>query len=631
MTDHRYIKVILPLKLAWEPLYRIPADAAVCVGSRVRVPFAGRSYIAVASEMDAVPDVDPARIRMISGVEEHLGLIDVRELSLWRFISDYYLCTVGEVYKLAYPAVRTAGEETAANVILRQEARKAREAENLARRIDRLRERLARKDEALANKHNDNVTARLAADRARIARELEALLSVDATPEVAASTDDWCGQLLPPAQPSREAAEAAEGIAAGKAVLISGGGQRIGIALELISSCLSKGHDVLFLVPDIKLAKHLQEKLSMHFGSFLRLVHSEESAARRRDTAALLRQNVPGRGHKPTLVLGTRSALFLPYRNLGLVIIGDEHDYAYKQDSAPRYNCRDTAVVLGGLHSAGVILTSPTPSLESLLNCRSGRYLSVQVPSSEMDIKVIDTTVERKKNGMAGSLSRKLMEAINESLKRGGKVLLLRPWGPVEDLGEELAGHWPDAFGDGRIAVMSTFDARRADISDVSLLCMVNAETMLGRQDFRADERALQTLEQLRSRLSGLMIVQTRQGSHQVFSRNTDTAELLLAERKLFNYPPFTRMVDVIVRDSNEARLELLSSALAGILAEWHPIGPYTPVKGYAPAEGTRHIRIILPRNSSLRANKKKIADTVSDFEESRKYLGHILLDVDPV
>lgn len=631
MDDWRYIKVILPLKLAWEPFYRIPADTAVCVGSRVRVIFAGRMYVAVVVLIDAVPDVDLSRVREISGVEEHLDIIGEKELALWHFISDYYLCTIGEVYKLAYPAVKTAGEETAANAILRRELRMAREAESLARKIERLKERLAGKDKAMLKKHGDKVTAQLAADRERIVRELEALQSVDATQEVAASTDNWSGQLLPAGLPSPGAAETAEGIAAGKTVLIRGGGQRAGIELEMIHSVLSQGRDVLFLVPDIKLARKLRDLLRLSFGDFLHVVHSEESAAKRRETAALLRLNLPGSGRKPTLVLGTRSALFFPYQNLGLVIVEEEHDYSYKQETAPRYNIRDTAVLLGSLHSAGVILASPTPSLESLLNCMSGKYLCVRVPSSGMVMEVIDTTVERKKNGMVGSLSRKLMVHIDDTLTAGGRVLLLRPWGPLDELEEEVAGRWPLALSEGRMAVMTTFDAKRADLSGISLLGIVNAEAMLGKQDFRADERAVQTLEQLRSRLDGLMVVQTRQGGHQVFTRGAEISDILLAERKLVNYPPYTRMLDIIVRDSNESRLELLSSALSGILTEWHPIGPYAPLKGNNPVEATRHIRVILPRNASLGANKKKIAGIVGDFEQSRKYPGHIILDVDPV
>lgn len=630
MNDRRYIQVILPLKLAWEPFYSIPADAEVRRGSRVRVNFAGREYVAVVTGTSEAPDVSPARIKDIIRVEERLEPIGDRELSLWRFISEYYLCTVGEVYKLAYPAIKTSGEETAANITLRREERLAREAEKHSRKIQKLRERLARKEEALGKKHSDKVAAQLAADRNRTACELEALLAADAHTDSEASAVDWRAQLPAAGMPCPGAAETADGLAEGRTVLIQGGDGRIGIEMEMAASTLTQGRDVLFLVPDIKLARHLQEKLSQRFGDFLHTVHSGQSTASRRDAAALLRLNLPGSGEKPTLILGTRSALFLPFRHLGLVIVEEEHDASYKLDTAPRYNSRDTAVMLGALHGAGVILSSPTPSLESILNSQAGKYKCVQVPASAMPVEVIDTSVERRKNGMTGNLSRVLISHIDTTLRNGGRVLILRPWGPLDDLEEELAGHWPDACADRHISVMTTYDARREELCGIALLAIVNAEAMLGKQDFRADERAMQTMEQLRSRLTGLMVVQTRQGTHQVFNRDIRTSSLLLSERKLFNYPPYTRMIDIIVRDVNSSRLDTLSSSLAAELSDWHPLGPYTPLKGRTPIEDTRHLRIILRRDVRLKDEKKKIADRVSDFEEARRYTGHIILDIDP-
>ena len=166
MDEDKYIKVILPLKLAWEPCYRISEE--VRKGTRVNVTFSGRKYTGVVSETGVEPDVDRSRILALNAVERHMDPIGEKELELWRFISDYYLCTIGEVYKMAYPASKTAGEEVRARAEERRELMKARTEELYRKRILALEERLAKKEAALAGRHNAKVTAELEAGRDRI-------------------------------------------------------------------------------------------------------------------------------------------------------------------------------------------------------------------------------------------------------------------------------------------------------------------------------------------------------------------------------------------------------------------------------------------------------------------------------
>ena len=120
MDEERYIRVILPLRLAWEPCYRTSED--VLPGMRVNVTFSGRKYIGVVSATGVVPDVDSKRILPVNAVERHMETIGQKEMALWRFMADYYLCTIGEVYILAYPATKTAGEEVRARAEERREA-----------------------------------------------------------------------------------------------------------------------------------------------------------------------------------------------------------------------------------------------------------------------------------------------------------------------------------------------------------------------------------------------------------------------------------------------------------------------------------------------------------------------------
>jgi len=141
----------------------------------------------------------------------------------------------------------------------------------------------------------------------------------------------------------------------------------------------------------------------------------------------------------------------------------------------------------------------------------------------------------------------------------------------------------------------------------------------------------MQTLEQFRGRLPGHMLVQTRQGQHPVFLQGEDYALHLLEERKTFNFPPFSRMVDIIVRDANSGRLAKLAGLLADALKGFAPGGPFAPFRGREPEQDVRVIRIMLPKDRNLPAAKRKIAGMIGDFEQSYKYTGHVTLDVDPV
>ncbi len=123
-------------------------------------------------------------------------------------------------------------------------------------------------------------------------------------------------------------------------------------------------------------------------------------------------------------------------------------------------------------------------------------------------MEIVDTSVEARKNGMVGDLSRVLLARIEETLNDGGKVLILRPWGPFDDLQEQIGRVFPDHSG--RVYFATVHEARRKDIGDVSLLALMNADALMDKHDFRADEKAMQTLEQFRGRLPGHMLVQTR-------------------------------------------------------------------------------------------------------------------------
>lgn len=630
MEDWTYISVILPLRLDWEPCYRT-SEKDVRRGMRVTVIFSGRKYLAVVSGTEVTPEVSPDKVRDIVRIERHLDDITDEELKLWKFIADYYLCTIGEVYKLAYPSMKNAGEQVVARAAERHELMRQKTLGLYRKRLARLQERLRKKEEALAGRHNAKVTESLEADRRKI---LEEIAEVE---KAIAEQESGTSKILP-TKPAPEAFSKTDGtpetsptaaailnaFSEGKNVLLEGGASRLEAMITVAGKTLEEGRDVLMLVPEILLSKQLRTTLAEAFGDALMVFHSEESAGTRRSIAASLRAS----DQPPHFILGTRSALFLPFSRLGLIIVEDEHDPAYKQDSAPRYIARDTAVMLGGIHGADVLLTSPTPSLESLYNCISGRYVHIRTEQDDGMMEIVDTTAEKRKGGMVGNLSRVLIRSIREA---EGKVLVLRPWGPMDDVEEEVFTVLPELKDEGKITFRTVHEARRMDINGYALLAVIGTDLMLDKVDFRADERTLQVLEQFRGRFSGTMLIQTRQGEHPVFAHDSGYPLQLLAERKAFHYPPYTRMIDIAVHDGNQARLRKLSAALASTLKEFGPNGPFTPVKGKNPETDVAVIRIMLAKDRHLTEKKEKIAGMVGDFEKSYKYTGHIFIDVDPV
>jgi primosomal protein N' (replication factor Y) len=220
-----------------------------------------------------------------------------------------------------------------------------------------------------------------------------------------------------------------QSFADGKVTLLYGvtGSGKSEIYMHLAMEELKKGNSALFLVPEIAMSRQLGTRLERYFGNSLLIYHSKQSLSERERVRKQLYDH-----NCPFIVLGTRSSLFLPFNNLSLIIVDEEHDPSYKQsDPAPRYSGRDTALILASLHSANTLLGSATPSLESYFNTIIGRYSMVELSeryygSVNPEIEIIDVVREKKLGRMNGPFSKKMIASIKDTLEEGKQIMVFR-------------------------------------------------------------------------------------------------------------------------------------------------------------------------------------------------------------
>ena len=617
MDTRQYIKVILPLRLEWEPCYYLPGTgASVRTGDRIKVSFARKWYIGVVSETGVTPGIDPSKVAPAGELDTGLSPVSSRELEFWRFLSSYYLCTLGEVYKAAYPLPRLASEEVQLRAAKRRDLLLEKEIALWQNRIHKLEPRLEAKLSALNGRHSESVRARLCAERDKVADELAMARArlASLSGDIFTSRAQY-GTILQANVPDSMITNALKN----KKPVLFKSSDRTATYLNLILEYLKRGKNALLLVPEISLAESLRKELEEVFGKMLLVHHSGASAVRRRKISDHVRSG------EPYVVLGTRSSIFLPFCDLGIVLVDGEQSAFYKQsEGAPRYNARDAAIVLAGIHGAGVLLGSSSPSLESLLNTRTGRYTMVDktVDGSYHGTEVtVDTGAERKKNGMFGCISKKLYKSIADCLQadRGNKVAIIRGFEKEEEAAAQLDALFKERID--RFHIFSIPEAQRSDLSDYQLIALLSAEAMFKAEDFRGDERAFQFLDKLRGEC-GYVMVQTSGSGHQVFSMKS--AEPLLEERRRFALPPYTRIVDVILPARGDG--PTIGADLSRNLRE----SGFNVSDTIPRADGKSVLRVVFKREKDLVAKKKALAAAIKAFGTGHKVQG-IILDVDPL
>lgn len=449
------------------------------------------------------------------------------------------------------------------------------------------------------------------------------------------------------------------------------------IYIRLIGEVLKLGRQVLYLLPEIAVTTQITERLARIFGDKLLVYHSKFSDNERVEIWNRLLYS-----QEPCVVLGVRSSLFLPFKDLGLIIVDEEHENTYKQqDPAPRYNARNAAVVLAGMHGAKTLLGSATPSIDSYFNASTGKYGLVELKTRYgdclmPDIIPVDIRELRRKKIMKDTLfSPRLVEKVKEALARGEQAILFqnrRGFAPVmeckscgwiprcvncdvsltyhkyknelvchycgytislpphcpdcqsaelkmmgfgtEKVEEEIASLFPDVsvqrldfdtartrhayeriiadFEKGKIRILigTQMLSKGLDFGNVSVVGILNADSLMNFPDFRAHERAYQLMVQVSGRAGrrdkrGTVILQTSQPDHPLIRMvrefaYSDMVRWQLSERSMFRYPPYYRLSVVVLRSRNETVLREMASVYAEKLRlrlGERVLGPVTP------------------------------------------------------
>ena len=446
----RFADIVLPLA---QPTYcfSLPEGEegeAVREGDAVAVQFGARNiYTGIVWRLHD----EPPAVKRIKPIGRRLydrPLLDAKGRRLWEWMADYYMCTLGEVMRMALPSlIKPQGSsfdefsreefrprmETYISLAERWREREAllAECERIARRAPRRKETLLQLldfDREKCNAQGEIPRRLLDCDSSHIAslRKAGYVEVVERAREVerGANIAFSLPQLTSEQQRVADEIRSSQGVHLVRGVTGSG---KTEIYMSLIGDVLSRGGDVLMLVPEIALTTQLIERMERVFGSRVESYHSRLTSRRRTETYLRLLHSAGGE-----LVIGARSALFLPLHHLQLVVVDEEHDPSYKQsDSAPRYQGRDVAIMLASLYGARTVLGSATPSLESYANARWGKYgystLMERYGGSQAPRIIISDTMRSVKRGERRThFNQILINAISDALSRGEQTMLFQ-------------------------------------------------------------------------------------------------------------------------------------------------------------------------------------------------------------
>ena len=503
------------------------------------------------------------------------------------------------------------------------------------------------------------------------------------------------------------------------------------VYIELIAQAIANGKQVLYLLPEISLTPQMVQRLQECFGTEVTVYHSKFSAHERTEVW----NNILENNAKAKIIVGTRSALFLPFHHLGLVIVDEEHELSYKQfDPSPRYHARDSAIVLAGIHQAKVLLGSATPSIESSFNRLSGKYGWVQLHQRfgkvELpEIITVDLKTAHKKKQVKGGFTQTLIQEMEQTLAMDKQIILFqnqRGYAPVmecldcghmphchqcdvtltyhqytdqlkchycgyhiavsqkchacglpnlstkgmgtQQIQEQVTALFPEvkvarmdwdttrgkwafdklihsfAAQEVKILVGTQMIVKGLDFQNVHLVGVLNADHLMNFPDFRAHERTYQMLSQVagragRKELRGKVLIQTYQPHHVIIQKviegNYDQMlKQQLKDRKEYHYPPYTRLIRIVVNHSDMETVKKASQWIANVLlqSEYGQIlGPVFPSIARLRNRYRMQILVKISSDQSRDRVKQIIKKTLDGFESIAIFRScKVNLDVDP-
>lgn len=754
-----YVDVILPLPLEGTFTYSVPEPmvAQVRMGVRVLVPL-GRSKTYTAMAVRLHSEKPEFETRPIIQVIDAEPVLIEQQLRLWQWISTYYMSPIGDVFKAALPAGLKAEEnyrpKTVRCITLPANLRSEQSLHMALTILKRALKQHQTFSTYLQLSHWSEIDgetppahiAEIACDELQNAANasdavLRQLIQRNFLElyhrEVGRlnTSGEYHPERIQPLSPAQQAAEDSirEQFNTKNVVLLHGvtSSGKTEIYIHLIKKAIDEGKQVLYLLPEIALTVQMTRRLQNVFGSRLGIYHSKYSDAER---VEIWKKQLSSEPYD--VILGARSAVFLPFTRLGLVIVDEEHETSFKQqDPAPRYHARSTAIMLARMYEgAKVLLGTATPSMESYHNACTGKYGYVQLTTRYKDvampeIRVVDTKDLYHRKMMHGAFSPDLLEAMRTALRNKKQVLLFQNrrgfapmveckvcgWVPkckncdvsltyhrsmslltchycgytypvpkqcpncesTELLGrgygtEKIEDRVRELFPEARIArmdldttrsagaygrIIDDFSCGRTDIligtqmitkgldfSGVTVVGILNADTMLNYPDFRAYEQAFQMLSQVSGRAGrrderGLVILQTKSadlpviqqvvaGDFQTFARD------LLEERSMFRYPPFYHLVYVYLRHRNEQLVDSAAIEMASRLRQAFAdrvLGPDKPAVARVKTESIRKIVIKLEQGINLPLARQCMTEARTQLLQDKRYAAMtVFFDVDP-
>ena len=726
---------------------------------RVVVPCGQKkTYTALCVEVtDKKPDIGVKNIKCIYSVLDDMPMLLPQQLKLWQWMADYYMCPLGDIYKAALPAGLKAEDgyrpktetyvgltekfhdEMALNIALDMVSRYEKQQKALAGYLE-----LSHWAEISGTAIPDDIKEITQTELCNVTHcttptvkslVKRGILEIYQKEVGRLNTD---GEFTPQnAKLLNEAQQEAYNqvlmqFMKKNVVLLHGvtSSGKTEIYIHLILKALQDHKQVLFLLPEIALTVQIMERLQRVFGSRLGIYHSKYSDAER---VEIWKKQVSACPYD--IIIGARSAALLPFKNLGLVIIDEEHETSYKQqDPAPRYHARSAAIMLASMYGAKTLLGSATPCMETYTNAKNGKFGYVRLDKRYKDIalpkiEVVDVKDMTRRKMMKGPFSPRLLEAIQESLDNNKQVILFqnrRGFVPIVECqdcgwipkcehcdvsltmhkninlltchycgytyaipkvcpkcgGIHLRGHgfgtekiedqimelFPEAkvarmdldttrtknayariiedfaYGKTNVLIGTQMITKGLDFDRVQLVGILDADSMLNYPDFRAYEHSYMMLQQVSGRAGrkgkqGLVILQTKSADlpviEQVAANDSKTFyEDLDEERRLFNYPPYTRLIYVYLKHQHDNMVESAALMLGSILRGWFGeriLGPDKPAVARVKSMCIRKIMIKQENGIDQKKVREYLRMAQKQILQDKQYAAlQIFYDVDP-